>query len=153
MEKLDSIVAPYLKKIQPLFDIGDTVDVHVKVVEGEKERIQIFTGVVIKKKGRGVKEAFTVRRLVGGEGVERIFPMNAPSVVNVMVKKKGRVRRAKLYYLRGRVGKATKIKEIIGDSGHEEAGKAAAAATAAAAALVPVTAGAPAPATAAAPAK
>ncbi len=93
------------------FSIGDTVDVHVKIVEGEKERIQIFTGTVIAKGGTGINAAFTVRRLVGSEGVERIFPAHSPSVVKVHIKKRGRVRRAKLYYLRDRVGKATRVAE------------------------------------------
>lgn len=140
MERLDKIDAPFLKKTPPSFEIGDTVDVHVKVVEGEKERVQIFTGIVIKLKGRGVREAFTVRRLVQGEGVERIFPTHSPGVVSVNVRKKGRVRRAKLYYLRDRVGKATKLKEKLWDRAAESD--------------APATEAAPAPAVAApAPAK
>jgi len=95
------------------FDIGDTVNVHLRIVEGEKERTQIFTGVVISKKGSGTNRSFTVRRLVGSEGVERVFPVNCPSISKIKVKKKGKVRRAKLYYLRDRVGKATRIAEKI----------------------------------------
>jgi large subunit ribosomal protein L19 len=95
------------------FTIGDTVDVHVKIVEGEKERIQIFTGIVIAKKGSKLNEAFTVRRLVGNEGVERVFPLHSPSIDKIEVKKSGKVRRAKLYYLRDRVGKATRLAENI----------------------------------------
>jgi large subunit ribosomal protein L19 len=93
------------------FKIGDTVDVHVKIVEGEKERIQIFTGIVISRKGTGINEAFTVRRLVGSEGVERVWPLHSPSIDKIEVKKSGKVRRAKLYYLRDRVGKATRVAE------------------------------------------
>lgn len=93
------------------FTIGDTVDVHVKIVEGEKERIQVFTGIVISRKGGGLNEAFTVRRLVGNEGVERVFPLHSPSIDKIDVKKSGKVRRAKLYYLRDRVGKATRLAE------------------------------------------
>jgi len=91
------------------FRIGDTVDVHVKIIEGEKERIQLFNGIVIARKGSGVNEAFTVRRLVGNEGVERVFPLHSPSIDKIEVKKSGKVRRAKLYYLRDRVGKATRL--------------------------------------------
>jgi len=93
------------------FSIGDTVDVHVKIVEGEKERIQIFSGIVIGRKGSGINESFTVRRLVGNEGVERVWPLHSPSIDKLEVKKAGRVRRAKLYYLRERVGKATRVAE------------------------------------------
>lgn len=96
------------------FHVGDTVDVHVKIVEGEKERIQIFTGTVIGRKGRGATEAFTVRRLVGSEGVERVFPLHAPAVDKIEVRKHGKVRRAKLYYLRDRIGKATRVAEKRG---------------------------------------
>ena len=96
------------------FDIGDTVDVHLKIVEGEKERLQVFTGIVISKKGSGVNSSFTVRRLVGAEGVERVFPANCPSIDKIEVKKKGTVRLAKLYYLRDRVGKATRVAEKLG---------------------------------------
>jgi large subunit ribosomal protein L19 len=102
-------------KVDPTaFDIGDTVDVHLKIVEGEKERLQVFTGIVIGKKGSGVNASFTVRRLVGSEGVERVFPSNCPSISKIDVKKKGKVRRAKLYYLRDRVGKATRVAEKLG---------------------------------------
>ncbi|MCY3018112.1 MAG: 50S ribosomal protein L19 [Planctomycetota bacterium] len=93
------------------FKIGDTVDVHVKIVEGEKERIQIFSGIVISRKGGGINESFTVRRLVGSEGVERVWPLHSPSIEKIEVKKSGKVRRAKLYYLRDRVGKATRVAE------------------------------------------
>ncbi len=99
------------KEKRPKFRIGDTVDVHVKIVEADKERIQIFNGTVIGRRGSGINETFTVRRIVAGEGVERIFPIHSPSVVTVEVVRPGKVRRAKLYYLRERVGKATKVKE------------------------------------------
>lgn len=93
------------------FRVGDTVDVHVRIIEGEKERIQIFNGVVIAKNKGGINENFTVRRLVSGEGVERVFPLHAPRVEKVEVKRRGRTKRAKLYYLRDRIGKATRLKE------------------------------------------
>ena len=99
-------------KALPDFQVGDVVEVHVKIREGEKERTQVFTGTVIKiKGGRGIRGAFTVRRIVAGEGVERVFPFHSPMVRDVTVKRPGKVRRAKLYYLRDRVGKATKVKE------------------------------------------
>lgn len=99
---------------RPPFRIGDQVDVHVKILEGEKERTQIFSGTVIAKKGGGLREMFTVRRIVSGEGVERAFPLHSPRVAAIEVKRSGRIRRAKLYYLRGRVGKATKLREKRG---------------------------------------
>jgi large subunit ribosomal protein L19 len=99
------------------FEIGDTVDVHTRILEGEKERIQIFNGVVIARAGSGTAETFTVRRLVQGEGVERKFPLHSPKIAKIEVKRKGVVRRAKLYYLRERVGKAVKLVERRGDAG------------------------------------
>lgn len=98
----------------PEMEIGDTVDVRVKIQEGEKTRIQIFTGTVIAMQHGGLRASFTVRRLVDGEGVERTFPYHSPLVVGVKVKRHGVARRAKLYYLRDRVGKATRLKERIG---------------------------------------
>jgi len=95
----------------PVFDVGDTVDVHVRILEGNKERVQVFNGTVIAKRGEGARETFTVRRIVQGEGVERIFPLNSPKIAKVDVKRSGESRRAKLYYLRDRVGKATKLRE------------------------------------------
>lgn len=95
----------------PDFRIGDTVDVHQKLLDGQKERVQVFTGTVISRSGSGSKETFTVRRLVQSEGVERIFLVHSPRIAKIEVKKAGMVRRAKLYYLRDRVGKATKIKD------------------------------------------
>jgi large subunit ribosomal protein L19 len=93
------------------FRVGDTVDVHQRILEGDKERTQIFAGVVIGRRGEGMRETFTVRRIVQGEGVERIFPLYSPRIAKVKVKRSGRVRRAKLYYLRKRIGKATRLRE------------------------------------------
>lgn len=100
-----------LKKDVPQFRVGDTVDVHCRIVEGEKERVQVFGGVVIMKKGFGINECFTVRRIVNNEGVERIFPLHSPYINKVVVKRSGQTRRAKLFYLRDRVGKATRLAE------------------------------------------
>jgi large subunit ribosomal protein L19 len=100
-----------LKKEVPHFEIGDTVDVHQRILEGQKERVQIFNGVVISRKGEGMREMFTVRRIVQGEGVERQFPLHSPKIAKIEVKRTGKVRRAKLYYLRERVGKATRLRE------------------------------------------
>src|ERR1017187_9178171 len=101
-----------LKKEALEFDIGDSVEVHQKILEGEKERTQIFSGLVISRKGEGMREMFTVRRVVQSEGVERTFPINSPKIAKVEVKRSGKVRRAKLYYLRDRVGKdATRLRE------------------------------------------
>lgn len=100
-----------LRKEVLKFEIGDTVEVHQKILEGEKERIQIFNGIVIARRGGGTREMFTVRRIVAGEGVERTFPVNSPKIAKVEVKRRGRVRRAKLFYLRDRVGKATRLTE------------------------------------------
>jgi large subunit ribosomal protein L19 len=112
MEIIKRIDEQYMKASLPTFKVGDTVDVHVKIREGEKERVQIFSGTVIKiKGGKGIRGSFSVRRIVQGEGVERIFPFHSPAVQDVTVTRAGRVRRAKLYYLRDRVGKATKVKE------------------------------------------
>ena len=109
---LDKIEAQFLKKEKLTFQVGDTVRVHTKVVEGDKERIQIFTGVVIGRRGHGINETFTVRRISYGEGVERVFPMHSPRIDKVEVERQGSVRRAKLTYLRKRVGKgATLVKE------------------------------------------
>jgi large subunit ribosomal protein L19 len=100
-----------LRPDKPQFQIGDTVDVHQRILEGEKERTQIFSGTVIARRGDGAREMFTVRRIVQGEGVERIFPIHSPKIAKVEVKRKGAVRRSKLYYLRKRVGKATRVRE------------------------------------------
>jgi large subunit ribosomal protein L19 len=101
----------YLKKDVPQFAVGDTVDVHTRIVEGDKERIQVFAGTVIMKKGRGINETFTVRRIVNNEGVERIFPIHSPFISKVVVRRSGETRRAKLFYLRQRVGKAVRLSE------------------------------------------
>jgi large subunit ribosomal protein L19 len=95
----------------PAFEIGDTVDVHTKIMEGDKDRIQIFTGVVIARSGSGVREMFTVRRIVNNEGVERKFPIHSPRIAKVEVKRSSIVRRAKLYYLRDRTGKSARLRE------------------------------------------
>ena len=99
------------KKDVTKFRIGDQVDVHQRILEGSKERVQVFSGVVIARRGEGLSETFTVRRIVQGEGVERIFPLHSPKIAKIDVKRTGRVRRAKLYYMRGRVGKATRLRE------------------------------------------
>lgn len=91
--------------------VGDTVDVHTRILEGNKERVQLFSGVVIATRGAGISETFTVRRIVAGEGVERVFPVHSPKVARVEVKRHAKVRRAKLYFLRDRVGKATRLRE------------------------------------------
>src|SRR5438132_8145695 len=101
----------YLKKDVPQFQVGDTVDVATRIIEGEKERVQVFSGTVIMKKGSGINETFTVRRIVNNEGVERIFPIHSPFVAKVLVRRSGENRRAKLYYLRERVGKAVRLTE------------------------------------------
>ena len=112
MRTLDSVEKMFMKPEIPQFNVGDTVDVHVRIKEGDKERVQIFKGTVIKRKGSGSREMFTVRRIVQGEGVERIFPIHSPSVEAIKVTRQGRARRAKLYYLRDRVGKATKVRSM-----------------------------------------
>src|SRR5436305_13597458 len=95
----------------PEFQVGDTIDVHQRILEGQKERVQIYSGTVIARRGEGVREMFTVRRIVQGEGVERIFPINSPKIAKIEVKRSGHVRRAKLFYLRDRAGKATRVRE------------------------------------------
>lgn len=112
-EILRAIEAEQMRNDLPEFHVGDTVKLHVKVKEGNRERIQMFEGTVIKRQNGGLRETFTVRRLAYGVGVERTFPVNSPKVEKVEVVRKGKVRRAKLYYLRDRVGKATKVKEDI----------------------------------------
>jgi large subunit ribosomal protein L19 len=109
---IDVVEKTYVKEKPPAFHIGDTVDVHSRIVEGDKERIQIFNGVVIARRGRGLNEVFKVRRIVGDEGVERTFMLHSPNVVDVQVKRRGRTRRAKLYFLRNRIGKARKLREL-----------------------------------------
>ena len=109
---IDVLEQEQLKNDIPAFRPGDTVQVHVKVVEGTRERIQVFEGVVIKIKGGGIRETFTVRRVAYGVGVERTFPLHSPRIDKIVVKRHGKVRRAKLYYLCGLTGKAARIKEI-----------------------------------------
>lgn len=108
-EILESIEANSLRKEVPYFEIGDIVDVHCRIKEGNKTRTQIFTGTVIARKGRGMNENFTVRRMVGDEGVERVFPINSPNVMNVRPVRSGKTRRAKLYFLRQRTGKGVRL--------------------------------------------
>jgi len=108
-ELLDAVESKSLKKEIPHFEIGDTVDVRCRIREGDKERMQIFTGTVIARKGRGINENFTVRRIVNNEGVERIFPLHSPNVIDIKPVRSGKTRRAKLYYLRKRTGKAVKL--------------------------------------------
>lgn len=113
MDALKLIAADSVKAEKPTFSVGDTVKVSVNIREGERERIQAFEGTVIAKRGSGVAETFTVRRVSYGVGVERVFPVNSPNVKDVQVVRYGKVRRSKLYYLRDRVGKAAKVKEAI----------------------------------------
>lgn len=108
---LEKVEESSLKTEVPEFEIGDTVDVHTRILEGDKERVQIFNGVVIARSGSGTRNMFTVRRIVAGEGVERKFPLHSPKIAKIEVKRSGLVRRAKLYFLRDRVGKAIRLKE------------------------------------------
>ena len=108
-EMLDAVASNCLKKEIPYFEIGDVVEVSCKIKEGEKERIQIFSGTVIARRGKGINEVFTVRRVVNNEGVERIFPIHSPNVVDVKPLRGGKVRRAKLYFLRDRSGKGVRL--------------------------------------------
>ena len=114
MDVIKELTADMLKKDAPEILIGITVKVHVRIKEGEKERIQVFEGTVIAKNNSGIAETFTVRRVSYGVGVERVFPVHSPNVAKVELVRKGKIRRAKLYYLRDRVGKAAKVKERIG---------------------------------------
>ena len=113
MNALEQISSKSMKAEMPEFNVGDTVKVHVRITEGKNSRIQVFEGTVIAKKHGGISETFTVRRVAHGVGIERVFPIHAPSVEKVEVVRKGVVRRAKLYYLRGRVGKAAKVKGLV----------------------------------------
>jgi len=118
-ELLDAVENKSLKEKVPHFEIGDTVDVLCKIKEGNRERTQVFSGTVIARKGRGINENFTVRRIVSGEGVERIFPLHSPNVTDIKPIRSGKTRRAKLYYLRKRVGKAVRLARRHSD--HTEA--------------------------------
>lgn len=113
MDLINAVSKQYMKSEIPSFNVGDTVQVHVKVKEGNRERIQVFEGTVIARKHGGIQETFTVRRVSYGIGVEKVFPLHSPNIAEIKVVRKGKVRRAKLYYLRGRVGKRAKIKEDI----------------------------------------
>jgi large subunit ribosomal protein L19 len=113
MNLIETLNAKNVKAELPVIEIGSTVRVHIKVKEGTKERVQVFEGTVIAKKNGGVSETFTVRRISYGVGVEKVFPVHSPNVVKVETVRKGKVRRAKLYYLRDRVGKADKVKERL----------------------------------------
>ena len=113
MDAIKIIEQGSIKAETPKFEIGDTVRVSVNIREGNRERIQMFEGTVIAKRGSGISETFTVRRISYGVGIERVFPLHSPNVVDVKVIRKGKVRRAKLYYLRDRVGKAAKVKEAL----------------------------------------
>ena len=112
-EILRAIEQEQIRTDLPHFNVGDNVKVHVKITEGNRQRVQVFEGTVIKKQNGGLRETFTVRRVAYGTGVERTFPLNAPIIEKIEVVRKGKVRRAKLFYLRDRVGKAAKVKELI----------------------------------------
>ena len=112
MDLIKALNEQQLKEV-PQVEVGDTVRVHVKVKEGARERIQVFEGIIIAKKHGGIEETITVRRVTYGVGVEKVFPLHSPSVEKIELVRKGKVRRAKLYYLRGRVGKAAKVKERL----------------------------------------
>ena len=113
MDLMQAFTEKYKKAEPPVVAVGDTVRVHLKVKEGNRERIQVFEGTVIAKKHGGIEETFTVRRVSYGVGVEKVFPLHAPTVEKIEIVRKGKVRRAKLYYLRDRVGKAAKVKESL----------------------------------------
>lgn len=120
---LESLNAETLKTDLPRFDIGDTINVHVRIVEGDKERVQVFQGVVIGRKGRGIGENITVRRVVDDIGIERTWPINSPLIAKFEVVRRADARRAKLYYLRDRVGKATRVKEKLGEKARRDKAK------------------------------
>jgi large subunit ribosomal protein L19 len=137
MSRIHQAEKPYLRDDLPKFAVGNNVDVAVKIVEGDRERVQTFSGTVIKMRGGGLGRTFTVRRIVQGEGVERVFPIHSPVIQSIKVTRTGRVRRAKLYYLRDRVGKATRLREVI--TGLRGKGKGARAAGARKSPVVPAT--------------
>ena len=113
MDLMKALTSQYMKQELPEVQVGDTVRVHVKIKEGSRERIQIFEGTVIAKKHGGIEETITVRRISYGVGCEKVFPVHSPTIVSVETVRRGKVRRAKLYYLRDRVGKRAKVKELI----------------------------------------
>ncbi len=121
MDLIREVEAKYGKKRLPVVHVGDTVQVDYLIREGEKERVQVFNGTVIAISGRGINRTITVRRIVQGEGVERVFPLHGPRVQAVRVSRRGDVRRAKLYYLRDRTGKRTRVKELLGEKVRREA--------------------------------
>ena len=113
MDLMQAFTAKYVKAEPPVANVGDTVRVHVKIKEGSRERVQVFEGTVIAKKHGGIDESITVRRVSYGVGVEKVFPIHAPTIEKIELVRKGKVRRAKLYYLRDRVGKSAKVKELV----------------------------------------
>lgn len=113
MDLVKALTSQYMKEELPQVNVGDTVRVHVKIKEGARERIQVFEGTVIAKKHGGIEESFTVRRISYGVGCEKVFPIHSPNIVKVETVRRGKVRRAKLYYLRDRLGKAAKVKEKV----------------------------------------
>ena len=124
MHRMQEIEKQLGKKVLPKCEVGDTVEVHYLIKEGDKERVQLFIGTVIAHKGRGIRRTITVRRIVQGEGVERVFPLHNPRVKDVVATRKGETRRAKLYFLRDRVGKSTRLREVFGEKGGDEAASA-----------------------------
>ena len=120
MNVIDQLEAEEAKKFLPSVHVGDTVEVHYLIREGDKERVQLFIGTIIAMGGRGIRRTMTVRRLVQGEGVERIFPVHSPRVKDVVVTRRGRARQSKLYYLRDRVGKSTRVHEFVGEKARKE---------------------------------
>jgi len=123
VETLESVVADQLRKSEdiPLFGVGDTLNVHVRIIEGEKERIQVYQGVLIADRGRGINRMITVRRIVANEGVERVFPLHSPRLAKIEVVRRGDARRSKLYYLRDRVGKSRRLRDQRRGLKHVEA--------------------------------
>lgn len=121
MHRMQAIEQQLGKKTLPNVKVGDTVEVHYLIKEGDKERVQLFVGTVIALKGRGIRRSITVRRIVQNEGVERVFPLHNPRVKDVVTTRRGETRRAKLYYLRDRVGKSTRLREVFGDRDTDEA--------------------------------
>jgi large subunit ribosomal protein L19 len=120
MNLIETIERELGKKRLPILHIGDTVEVHYLIREGDKERIQLFTGMVIALKGRGIRKMIIVRRIVQGEGVERAFPMHSPRVKDIQITRRGKVRRAKLFFMRDRVGKQTRVTELLGEKVRKE---------------------------------
>ena len=121
---IETVEKAHMKDSVPEFNVGDTVDVLTRIIEGDRERTQVFNGVVIGRRGQGINETFAVRRIVNNEGVERTFMVHSPRIVDVTVKRRGKTRRAKLYYLRDRVGKGRKLKELRVSKGKKSGAKA-----------------------------